>query len=55
MIDVIATFSGSANADHKHSLDNKDESKYNQKEEFVAIAEGKQLPIYIFTYNLEMT
>jgi hypothetical protein len=23
--------------------------------EFVAIAEGKELPLYIFTYNVEMT
>lgn len=28
---------------------------YHPEDEFVAIAEGTDLPIYIFTYNVEMT
>ena len=28
---------------------------YKEKDEFVAIAEGKNIPLYIFTYNIEMT
>jgi len=28
---------------------------YSEDEEFVAIAEGINLPIYVFTYNIEMT
>ena len=55
MIDVVATFSGSAIADHKRSLMGKENQPYKQEEEFVAIAEGRKLPIYIFTYNIEMT
>ena len=29
--------------------------EYRPAEEFVAIAEGIDLPLYIFTYNVEMT
>lgn len=37
-------------------MENKqDTDYYNDKEEFVAIAEGRDLPMYIFTYNIEMT
>ena len=28
---------------------------YSEEDEFVAIAEGTHLPIYFFTYNIEMT
>ena len=28
---------------------------YQDELEFIAIAEGKSLPLYIFTYNVEMT
>jgi hypothetical protein len=29
--------------------------EYIDKDEFVAIAEGIDIPLYIFTYNIEMT
>jgi hypothetical protein len=35
--------------------ENESEKIYNDKDEFIAIAEGKDVPIYFFTYNLEMT
>jgi len=55
MLDVIATFNGSAMAEHRMTLSPKNEYMYKENEEFVAIAEGKELPIYVFTYNIEMT
>ena len=55
MLDVIATFEGSAWADTRMSISPKNTTEYEPKEEFVAIAEGRKLPIYIFTYNIEMT
>ena len=35
--------------------DSKVNREYEDKDEFVAIAEGKDIPLYIFTYNIEMT
>jgi hypothetical protein len=35
--------------------ENEKERIYNDRDEFIAIAEGKDVPIYFFTYNLEMT
>jgi len=33
-----------------------DEEKiYHENDEFIAIAEGIDVPIYFFTYNIEMT
>lgn len=55
MFSVIATFNGSANAENKLTMQDSSEFIYNPKHEFVAIAEGKNLPIYIITYNIEMT
>jgi len=28
---------------------------YEERDEFIAIAEGKDIPLYFFTYNIEMT
>jgi len=36
-------------------MDNIINNEYKKELEFVAIAEGIDLPIYIFTYNIEMT
>jgi hypothetical protein len=33
----------------------KADKEYIEKDEFVAIAEGIDIPLYIFTYNIEMT
>lgn len=54
IISPIATFDGSASIEKRDSLvtDSKD---YDESEEFIAIAEGNELPIYLFTYNIEMT
>ena len=35
--------------------ESKANQEYQEKDEFVAIAEGKEIPLYIFTYNIEMT
>jgi hypothetical protein len=35
--------------------ESKANQEYKEKDEFVAIAEGKDIPLYIFTYNIEMT
>lgn len=51
----IATFDGSAFAEHDLTMDDISKKDYNPKDEFVAIAEGTDLPLYIFTYNVEMT
>ena len=57
IIQPIATFEGSGvtesfwiNKENKQDTD-----YYNDKEEFIAIAEGRDLPLYLFTYNIEMT
>ena len=45
----------SADADNLLSIIDKSNDVYDPELEFVAIAEGKDLPFYIFTYNIEMT
>lgn len=50
LISPIATFQGSAFYD-----DRAVDKKYEDKNEFIAIAEGVEIPLYIFTYNIEMT
>lgn len=51
----IATFEDSANADYEMTMIDRSNKEYNPDYEFVAIAEGQNLPFYIFTYNIEMT
>ena len=52
----IATFKDSGNADASINFQTpKEELPYNSEEEFVAIAEANDIPMYIFTYNVEMT
>ena len=55
IITPIATFRDSALSDTRLSFANKTADKYDAGEEFVAIAEHKDMPLYIFTYNIEMT
>lgn len=55
LITPLATIEGSAYVTTKLSLYDFNETPYDPEEEFVAIAEGLKLPIYIFTYNVEMT
>jgi len=62
MIQPLATFEGSAILDAPNSLvegkkdaEQRQKANYKKEEEFVAIAEGTDLPLYIFTYNPEMT
>lgn len=55
IITPIATFRDSALSDTRLSFANKTGAHYNAQEEFVAIAEHKDMPLYIFTYNIEMT
>jgi len=54
-ITPIATFKGTADAQNQITINEADKEKIDEENEFVAIAEGLTLPIYIFTYNLEMT
>jgi len=57
-ITPIATFKGTGDAIHKESINSLNKTYvhvYDPKSEFVAIAEGINLPMYLFTYNLEMT
>ena len=54
-ITPLATFRGSGYAEHKQTMHNITEQPYRKDLEFVAIAEGIDLPIYLFTYNIEMT
>jgi hypothetical protein len=54
-ITPLATIKGSAFAETEHSTDPIKSKDYIKENEFVAIAEGLDLPLYIFTYNLEMT
>lgn len=55
-ITPVATFKGTGDALDKLKLTNETESEvYDKNKEFVAIAEGIDLPIYMFTYNIEMT
>ena len=53
-ITPLASFNGSGieiGTHRNHNLT----APYDPKQEFVAIAEGTHLPVYIFTYNIEMT
>lgn len=56
-IQPIATFEGSGTIDSFYfNKENKqDTDYYDDKDEFVAIAEGRDIPLYLFTYNIEMT
>lgn len=54
-ISPLATIKGSAYAEHSQTMDDIKTRDYNKDLEFVAIAEGIDLPLYLFTYNLEMT
>lgn len=54
-ITPLATIKGSAYADHEHSVDPQKDKEYIKENEFVAIAEGIDIPLYMFTYNIEMT
>ena len=56
-ITPLATFKNSGKAKWSQVSWSEDESDrvYKSTDEFVAIAEGIELPIYIFTYNIEMT
>ena len=54
-ITPLATIKGSAYAEHTHSVDPLKEKEYMKDNEFVAIAEGIDIPLYMFTYNIEMT
>ena len=53
MIEPLATFQGSARIEYTEG--NLIDRKYDTNEEFIAIAEGIDIPLYIFTYNVEMT
>lgn len=56
-VQPLATFEGSGTIFENYvNIPNKqDTDYYEDTEEFVAIAEAKDLPVYMFTYNLEMT
>lgn len=56
-IQPLATFEGTGTMVENYlNMKNKqDTDYYNDDEEFIAIAEGRELPIYMFTYNPEMT
>lgn len=55
-IQPLATFEGSGFTYDKRDLDQPNEERlYDPTDEFVAIAEGIDLPVYLFTYNVEMT
>lgn len=51
-ITPIATFKGTGDAT---KILTNDTSSYDRNLEFIAIAEGIDLPLYMFTYNVEMT
>jgi len=58
LISPIATLKGSAHSDQRATIDKtilEDRKEYHPEEEFIAIAEGVDMPLYIFTYNIEMT
>lgn len=52
-ITPIATFKGTGDLINEMADDHV--SPYDSSYEFIAIAEGIDLPLYIFTYNIEMT
>jgi len=49
----IATFKGTGDAQTREMVSN--DKDYDSSHEFIAIAEGITLPVYVFTYNIEMT
>ena len=53
LITPIATFKNSG--DVLSEFRNATINPYDKNDEFIAIAEGINLPLYIFTYNIEMT
>lgn len=55
MINPLATIHGSADIDNELSILDKNKIKYMDEDEFIAIAEGTELPFYFFTYNIEMS
>ena len=58
MFQIVATFKGSGFAEHNITLGDKKnatELAHDGGQEFVALAEGKKYPIYLVTYNIEMT
>jgi hypothetical protein len=58
MFQIIATFKDSGLAEHNITMGDKKnatEMAHDARHEFVAIAEGKKYPIYLITYNIEMT
>ena len=56
IITPLATFMGSGDAKNSMTIEAEPEKwGYGKELEFIAIAEGLDLPIYIFTYNIEMT
>ena len=57
ILSPIATFEGSSLAenDNFYGTESKTNQEYKDVDEFVAIAEGIDIPLYIFTYNIEMT
>jgi len=55
-ITPLATFKESGKATWGIISWSDDEEKvYSSDDEFIAIAEGINIPIYLFTYNIEMT
>jgi hypothetical protein len=54
-ISPLASFEGSAHAKNELTMDDIKMQDYKSENEFVAIAEGIDLPLYMFTYNPEMT
>ena len=56
-ISPLATFKDSGKSKWSMVSWSQDEQEriYNDEDEFIAIAEGKDVPIYFFTYNIEMT
>lgn len=52
----IATFEGSGYIPQDHiNVVIDEEDNYRDEREFVAIAEGRDIPVYVVTYNIEMT
>jgi hypothetical protein len=54
LMNPLATILGSADTENEISMLDKTKTKYVDEEEFIAIAEGTELPFYFFTYNVEM-
>jgi alpha-acetolactate decarboxylase len=54
LMNPLATILGSADVENELSMLDKSKFKYMDEDEFIAIAEGTELPFYFFTYNIEM-